>query len=265
MSVIRELAELVAEHYVLPDAAAAYAHTLRENASAIDALPDIALTNQRLHAAVPDRHLSIRTHTVRTPPPPPPAGGIASVRRSADGTGVLQIAPFLDVAASATPYLDAAFTLLHDARRLVLDLRACGGGDTDTVARVHGFLLGPEPVHLGVFQHRGSPDEDHVSVPGVPGFAGPLAVLTSARTFSGGEDLAYILQALGRARVYGEQTGGGAHPVEPFELTGGLVAQIPVARSVVDATGGNWEGTGVTPDVPCPADDALERALSDLG
>ncbi|GAA1459160.1 S41 family peptidase [Nocardiopsis exhalans] len=40
----------------------------------------------------------------------------------------------------------------------------------------------------------------------------PLAVLTSATTFSGAEELAYDLQRHGRATVVGERTGGGAHP-----------------------------------------------------
>ena len=83
----------------------------------------------------------------------------------------------------------------------------------------------------------------------------------SARTFSGGEELAYDLQALGRARVVGETTGGGAHPRVGFPLTDVLQAHVPVARSVNALTEGNWEGVGVLPDVPCAADDALDVAL----
>lgn len=40
----------------------------------------------------------------------------------------------------------------------------------------------------------------------------PLYVLTSHETFSGGEELAYDLQALERGVIVGEPTGGGAHP-----------------------------------------------------
>lgn len=60
----------------------------------------------------------------------------------------------------------------------------------------------------------------------------------------------------------GERTGGGAHPVEHFALPGGYRCQIPVARSVIAATGSNWEGTGVTPDIVCDAEEALEQALA---
>jgi len=33
-----------------------------------------------------------------------------------------------------------------------------------------------------------------------------------------------------------------------------------VARAVSPVTGGNWEGTGVTPDIDVPAGDARDRA-----
>jgi len=84
---------------------------------------------------------------------------------------------------------------------------------------------------------------------------------TSARTFSGGEELAYDLQALGRGRVVGEVSGGGAHPRRAFDLSDTLQVHVPVARSVNAVTGTNWEGVGVQPDVPCPADKALDVAL----
>ena len=43
-------------------------------------------------------------------------------------------------------------------------------------------------------------------------------VLTNARTFSGGEEIAYNLQALKRAVVVGERTIGGAHHVDVYQV-----------------------------------------------
>ena len=91
-----------------------------------------------------------------------------------------------------------------------------------------------------------------------------LMFLTSGQTFSGCEEFAYNLQALDRATIVGEQTSGGAHPSDVYRLTDVLEAHIPVARSVNAVTGTNWEGVGVTPDVPCPAAQALDRALAEL-
>jgi C-terminal processing protease CtpA/Prc len=88
----------------------------------------------------------------------------------------------------------------------------------------------------------------------------PVFVLTSGTTFSGAEELGYDLQQLGRATVIGERTRGGAHPVERFRLRPHLQATIPVARAHSPASGGNWEGTGVLPDVDVPAGDALATA-----
>ena len=63
-----------------------------------------------------------------------------------------------------------------------------------------------------------------------------------------------------RAAVVGERTRGGAHPTERFRIRPHLQAAIPVARSLSPASGGNWEGTGVQPDVPVPAAGALAAA-----
>lgn len=111
------------------------------------------------------------------------------------------------------PHLEAVARLSAGANSLVLDLRRCHGGDPATAALVHGWLLGPEPVALGWFEHRGRPDQEYRSDPSIGSHVGgDVRVLTSATTFSGGEDLAYVLRAHGRARVVGETTGGGAHP-----------------------------------------------------
>jgi C-terminal processing protease CtpA/Prc len=93
-------------------------------------------------------------------------------------------------------------------------------------------------------------------------------VLTSGRTFSGGEDFAYTLQALGRATVVGEPTGGGAHPTRGFPISAAVHIGVPFARSVNPVTGTNWQGTGVVPDVAVPEaqarDVAYTRALEQV-
>jgi C-terminal processing protease CtpA/Prc len=98
----------------------------------------------------------------------------------------------------------------------------------------------------------------------VPGkrFGGtkPVYVLTSPRTFSGAEELAYDLQQLGRAVVVGERTGGGAHPRRGFRVHPHLEATIPTGRAINPVSGTNWELVGVTPDLEVPADEALVHA-----
>src|SRR5262249_26291004 len=92
----------------------------------------------------------------------------------------------------------------------------------------------------------------------------PIAVLTSAATFSGGEELAFVLRELKRATVIGEVTRGGANPRQAHTVHPHLQATIPVGRAVSPRTGENWEGTGVQPDVVVSSEKALGRALTHL-
>ncbi|GAB7191905.1 hypothetical protein NUM3379_26130 [Kineococcus sp. NUM-3379] len=205
-------------------------------------------------------------------PPVDPAGvlrrgaGVGAVTRRDDGTGVL-VLDALEDAALATPFLDAAFALLHRARAVVLDLRGNGGGEPATVALVMSWFAGPRQRHYadvvssaGVRQWWTTARPAERSLP-----AGtPVAVLTGPGTFSSAEALAFFLRSSGRVRVVGERTRGAADHVVPVSLTSSVRAHVPVAWYVDAVRGGSWEGTGVLPDVPVPAEEALEAAVAGL-
>jgi hypothetical protein len=193
------------------------------------------------------------------------AGGLRRVQRVDERTGVLEIAPYLSPAHMAAPYVEAAFRLLTGIGHLVIDLRAGRGGLPETVALLCGYLLGDRPVHLQDMVGRDRPPRQFWTMPSPYRLPDDVRVdvLTSRDTFSGCEELAYDLQAFNRATVIGEITGGGAHPRETFRLSDVLEAHIPVASPVNAVTGSNWEGTGVQPDLPCQAGEALGRALSE--
>jgi C-terminal processing protease CtpA/Prc len=88
----------------------------------------------------------------------------------------------------------------------------------------------------------------------------PLFVLTTNETISGGEDMAYSLQAFKRANAIigegNEATAGAANPItnpqficeEEFGKGWWLVA-VPNLKPVHEVTGSNWEGIGVKSDV----------------
>ena len=61
--------------------------------------------------------------------------------------------------------------------------------------------------------------------------------------------------------VAGEASRGAADHVTPVRVTRSATAFLPEAVVLDPATGGNWEGTGVRPDVPCAADGAVARAV----
>jgi C-terminal processing protease CtpA/Prc len=85
-------------------------------------------------------------------------------------------------------------------------------------------------------------------------------VLTSKRTFSGAEEFTYNLKNLKRATIVGETTGGGAHPGGTRRVTDHFAVWVPSGRAINPITKTNWEGTGVTPDIAVPADQALATA-----
>ena len=63
-----------------------------------------------------------------------------------------------------------------------------------------------------------------------------------------------------RATVVGETTGGGAHPGDVKRLDEHFAVFVPNGRSISPITKTDWEGTGVTPDLPCNAGDAMKTA-----
>ena len=82
-------------------------------------------------------------------------------------------------------------------------------------------------------------------------------MLTSKRTFSGAEEFTYNLKNLKRATIIGETTGGGAHPGGGFRISEHFGMFVPTGRAISPITKTTWEGTGVTPDISVPADQAL--------
>ncbi len=124
--------------------------------------------------------------------------------------------------------------------------------------------LEEHPTHLNDIFHADTGETRQFwALPYVPGTRyvdRPVYVLTSSHTFSGGEDFCYTLQALGRAQVIGETTGGGAHPTRPFPISPAVHIAIPFARSINPVTGTNWQGTGVVPDVAVPEERAYDVA-----
>ena len=69
-----------------------------------------------------------------------------------------------------------------------------------------------------------------------------------------------------RATLVGNTTRGAGHfgGLRPF-ADGALEVFLPVGRTFDPATGWDWEGTGIEPDVDVPAEQALQAALTDLG
>jgi hypothetical protein len=188
---------------------------------------------------------------------------ISAVRRTDDGLAIVSVASMPSFAASR-PFLEAAIALANDARGVMLDLRHNGGGDPETVAMLVGWLCGrdldlSDVVYRDGTRHWTTPDDGPV----LPAET-PVVILTSTRTYSSGEGLAYHLQVRGRGPVVGQTTPGAADHVTPVNVTPQVQAILPEAYVVDAVTGGNWEGTGVRPDIETSVDDTEATALATL-
>lgn len=175
--------------------------------------------------------------------------------------GYVKFNGFFGFVKQARPTFTGAFRFVANTDALIIDMRDNGGGSPVMVCTVASYFF-PEAHHWNdIISPRGKQefytepaDADSLTL------KMPVYILTSRRTFSGGEDFCYGMKALHRAVIIGDTTGGGAHPVGPVPVVMGFVANIPFARSLNPYTQTDWEGTGVYPDIPVSADLALDRA-----
>ena len=156
-----------------------------------------------------------------------------------------------------------------NADALLIDLRNNHGGSPDTVAFILSYLLDNGPIHILDFVDRnGKVEEVFSTLPidelpaGTHAFGGtkPLFVLTTNETISGGEEMAYDLQAFKRSgAVIGEgnkATAGSANQItqprficEDIFGKGWWFVVVPSVKPVHSVTGTNWQRVGVASDV----------------
>lgn len=178
--------------------------------------------------------------------------------------GYLKIGGFFEADKAAKEMTLAAFRFVSNSEFLIIDLRNNKGGDPSMVSYICGFFL-KQKTHLNdLYSRRDQSTTAYWAIPDATLkllYSIPVYILTSNRTFSAGEELTYDLQTQKRAIVIGESTGGGAHPVRPFAIGNGFIANVPYARAINPITKSDWESVGVRPDKDVSADKALDTAL----
>ena len=189
--------------------------------------------------------------------------GFYKVERLSGNVGYLDLRFFADLTAGRK-VADSAFSLLSNCQAVIIDLRRCSGGQPRTVQYYCSYFL-REPTHLNtlVRRYKRNPEEHYWSlarVRGNPLYDQAILILTSKFTRSASEEFAYNLQALKRAVLVGEVTRGDAHDETEEVILDEFVLSLPDGRAVNPITKTNWEGTGVQPDVPTRAPNALDTA-----
>ncbi|WP_424216507.1 S41 family peptidase (plasmid) [Streptomyces sp. BI20] len=282
--------ERIAAGYVFPEKVPAVETALRAALAAgayagLDGPELCARVTADLQGACPDPHL--RLLWSEDPQPVEPADGaddgaaafrallraenqgVRRVEHLPGNIGLIALGRIADADAPGSAAIGAAFRLVADTEGLVLDLRDCLGGIPEGAALWVGHFFGAdEPTHLHDIHHRLTDTtvsyHTAADLPGPRYLGRPVRVLTGPVTFSGGEDVAYTLQSHKRALVVGAPSRGGAHPTVRHPLTPHVMVTVPVARSISAVTGGNWEGTGVLPDLPIAPEEALSAALDSI-
>jgi hypothetical protein len=286
-AVIERCGELLLANYVSLDGAERAVAEVRSRANGgeYDSVSSAArfaeLLGRHLFEATGDRHIHVKLGSERASDPLTSAvetkAELAQLRKDAevDGYGIgathvldgnvgyLEFTRFFR-AELAGDALAAAMQQLASTDALIVDLRECRGGDPVMSVLAASWLFDGRPRHWNDIVRRcdGTTTQLWTAawLPGARYVDKPVYVLTSTRTFSAPESLAYELQQTRRATIVGEVTGGGAHAGAWYPVDDRFSLFIPLSRYVSSVSGGDWEGTGVAPDVVCAASEALERA-----
>ena len=284
-AVVDAVALCVEEQYVDPEAGraaaeqllAAYAREGRTWPSSGTGLTDAVTA--ALRSALPDRHLSVRwsddvldpSGTSQWDDPDFMAAywetealgnfGFERVERLAGNVGLL-VVHSVDEPEGTGPTVDAAFGFLAHCSAIIVDLRDTNGGAPSGVAHFLGHLLPPGTPLVELVDRSGAVTEATRVLPVASTVRPdvPVLCLVGPRTVSGCEELVYDLRAYDRATLVGETTVGAANPVDSVVVHPHVVVRVPTARVVHAVTGGSWEGTGIEPDHPCAAAEALDEA-----
>lgn len=188
--------------------------------------------------------------------------GFEKVEHLSGNVGYLKFNFFADPEVCGATAI-AAMNFMANVDAVIFDLRQNGGGDPKMVALVATYLFAKQTHLNDLWERKSGETQQYWTLPYVPGkllSSVPAFVLTSHRTFSGGEEFTNDLKVLKRATIVGEVTGGGAHPVAGHRIDDRFTIGVPFARAINPITKTNWEGVGVEPDVKIPAADALAAA-----
>ena len=282
--VVDGIAAQLGEYYVFPSVAEKMGQKIRSQLrnGAYDRLQDGGLfalaLGEDLRAISHDGHLRVGFSPFQVPEQgqqPDPNSierfqaqmlrtncGFERVEHLPGDIGYIKLNEFSDPDICA-PTVVAAMGVIQNVSALVIDLRDNGGGSALMEELIESYLFSSQTRMNDLWDRKTNTTRQYwtqVYVPGKRIASQPLFVLTSSHTFSAAEAFTYDLQAQKRATIVGETTGGGAHTIINRRLDDRFFVVVPYQRAINPITNGNWEGSGVVPDVKVSAADALQTA-----
>jgi C-terminal processing protease CtpA/Prc len=289
-STVRSLASIAQQEYFDAEVGQRVSESLKERLADgcyadSRTLPSLAEALTRdLFAVTSDKHLAVAVRVNEADASTPAGASVPSrqARGQRENFGVQHVeildgnVGYLNLTAfyrleEARDTLSAALRTLRHADALILDLRENTGGSPETAAMLASYFFATPNLPLFEIVDRFGGVRKYSTLPTPEteqNESRPLYLLTSARTFSAGEGIAFVLQERQRAEIIGEQTAGAANPGRPYPINAQFEVTVPNGKVVTTVTGGNWEGKGVTPDIVVPAsagrETAHRRALAHL-
>jgi C-terminal processing protease CtpA/Prc len=193
----------------------------------------------------------------------------------ADSVVWVRLSSFADPGVSRA--FDRAFPDFAGVRGLILDFRehTGAGGGRETGYRMLGRLVHRPlvtsrwrtPQYRPAYRGQDMPDSSGAWFsappdtipprPDLPGFMGPVAILTSSRTGGSAEDVLIAYRNAGRGPIIGEPSAGSVGQVGEVRLYKDWRFRLTVTRDAFP-DGTEVQGTGIAPELP------VEVKVSDL-
>ncbi len=255
----------IADHLRARRDAGAYAAVTRPADLVAAMAPDLRAVNG-------DAHLYLQLNTGgRAAGRPDPAAerrgnyGFARVERLEGNVGYIRLTSFSG-APEARDVAVNALRFIQNTDAVILDVRAVPGGSAEMSNFLISHFTAPDLPSLNVHLREGDRTETRATLAEVPGPRRtdvPLYVLMDRGAASAAEDLPFVLRNLGRATLVGDRTMGAGRNNRTFPVGYGMGVSVSVSRVTDPASGREWEGVGVQPDIATSPEGALAAAHQD--
>ncbi|KFF12110.1 hypothetical protein IW15_11070 [Chryseobacterium soli] len=188
--------------------------------------------------------------------------GFEQVQRLEGNIGYINFKGFATVE-SSKKIVAATMDFVANTNSLIIDLRENGGGDNEMLLLFCSYFFDQKTeLYTTYFRHTNQTvhNTTQSEVAGQKYLHKKIYILTSKKTFSAGEGLAYFLQQYKLAEIIGEKTGGAANPVKDFIIQNQYLLLVPAGKITASISHKNWNHTGVIPDQEVKAENALQTA-----
>ena len=161
---------------------------------------------------------------------------------------------------------DISMAYFSNCNALIIDLRQNGGGWSDMVVYLLGYLINnKEPLLLNITES--TLDSSIYSeivptyVPGKKLTNIPIYILTSPATASAAEAFIAHLKYFNKSTLLvGKKTKGAENPVEHIAIDENFILQIPAWKKIYAKNPIVWEGVGINPDIEVDPGEAMATA-----